>query len=480
MTSTSKRTAVYARLSEVRKSEIPAGLDRAAALSQGMARQLRELHAHAERLDLEIVEELVDEDLTAAKKRNRPAFERLMAGIAANAWDVVILRSLDRWVRRPDELERIIEVVEKSKVKVEAIHGEIDLRTRHGRLQARVVTAVAMAEVEATIERVTDWHADRTARGLPHARPGYGYRRDPGAHDQTIDPDEAARIREAADRLLHGEPLAAIARDYTARGIPAPGAGRWTPQLVRRILAAPRLAGLRVHKGKIAGPGTWPPILDRDTYDRVARLLANPARNAVPIDGSRAPKLLTGIASCATCSTDDLTVTLNHRVNRARRYFCRSCFMSIVAEPLEQLVEAMLFDAVDRPALARTIRQRIDRVDTAAVAAEIVQLEQDLADLAAELGDGRLTMIEWKAARAGIDRRLTDLRALLATDDTTSTLTPYAGKPGALRAAWHDELADDLPARRRILAAVFETIEISPGTVGPRVFNSDRVNPVWR
>lgn len=480
MTSPSKRTAIYARLSDVRKSEIPAGLDRSTALSQGIARQLRELRAHADRLDLEVIEELVDEDLTAAKKRNRPAFERLMAGIASNAWDVLVLRSLDRWVRRPDELERIIETVEKSKVKVEAIHGEIDLRTRNGRLQARVVTAVAMSEVEATIERVTDWHADRTARGLPHGRPGYGYRRDPGSHEQTIDDGEAALIREAADRLLRGEPLAAIARDFDARGIPAPGAGRWTPQLVRRTLAAPRLAGLRVHKGKIAGPGTWPPILDRATWDRVARLLANPARNAVPIAGGRAPKLLTGIASCVTCSTPDRPFTLNHRINRTRRYFCRSCFMSVVAEPLEELVEAMLFDAVDRPALARTLRRQADGVDFAAVAAEIVQLEQELVELAVERGDGRITPLEWKAVRDGLDRRLTDLRALLASDDTTSTLTPYAGKPGALRAAWEGELADDLPARRRILTAVFETIEISPGRVGPRVFDPDRVNPVWR
>lgn len=46
-----------------------------------MARQLRELRAHAERLKLAIVEELVDERLSASKKQHRPGFERLMRGI---------------------------------------------------------------------------------------------------------------------------------------------------------------------------------------------------------------------------------------------------------------------------------------------------------------------------------------------------------------------------------------------------------------
>src|SRR5690242_12351803 len=100
------RAVVYARLSDVRKGD-----------TQGIDRQIREARAHAKRLDVDVVEELVDNDVTAAKSTRRPAFERLMTGIAAGTWDVVVLRSLDRWVRRPAELERIIDVVEKSQVR---------------------------------------------------------------------------------------------------------------------------------------------------------------------------------------------------------------------------------------------------------------------------------------------------------------------------------------------------------------------------
>lgn len=461
------RGVVYARLSDVRKGD-----------TEGIDRQLREGRAHAARLDVEIVEELVDNDVTASKKKRRPDFERLMAGIAANTWDVVILRSLDRWVRRPDELERIIDVVEKSQVKVEAIHGEIDLRTRQGRLAARLLTSVAMHEAEAITERVIDWHADRAARGLPlHSQPGYGFRRPRGTTELAVVVEEAERIREAARRVLAGESLRSIARSWNENGVPAPGKGRWTGGLVKRILVAPRVAGLREHRGEIVATGTWPAILDRATWDRVVRLLTNPARNVSATGDGRAPKLLTGIASCGKCSTP-----LNSKVVHGhRRYFCRGCLgITVFAEPLERLVEAMLFDAIDAPALARTIRRHRSNVDTGAIAEEIVRLETDLAELAAELGDGRLTMVEWKAARAGIDRRLTTLRAELEHDTASTTLGPWVGKPGALKAAWTADDGLTRPEKRTILAAVFETIIIDPARPGPNRFDPDRVRPVWR
>lgn len=405
-----------------------------------------------------------------------------MAGISANAWDVVVLRSLDRWVRRPAELERIIDEVEKSKVQVEAIHGEIELRTRQGRLSARLLTAVAMHEAEAITERVIDWHQDRAARGLPfHSKPGYGFHRPKGSSELTIVDEEADRIREAARRVLAPEPLRSIAVSWNELGVPAPGAGRWTSGMIRRILLAPRTAGLREHRGEIVANATWPPILDRETWDRVVRLLTNPARNSVPIAGGRAPRLLTGLAACGKCLRP-----LNHMTDRRnpdsapRRYFCRHCHgTTIRAVPFEELVEAMLFDAVDSPHLARTLGRHETNVDTAAIADEIIRLEADLAELATELGDGRLTMPEWKAARQGIDRRLTALRAELEHDETSTTLAPWAGKPGALRAAWEaDELT--VPEKRVILAAVFETIVVGPAVVGDNRFNPDRVHPVWR
>lgn len=454
-----KRAVVYARLSDVRKDD-----------TEGIDRQLREGRAHAARLELDVVEELVDNDVSASKTRPRPAFERLMTGIGSGTWDVVVLRSLDRWVRRPAELERIIETVEKTPVRIEAIHGEIDLRTRQGRMAARILTSVAMHEVEAIEERVRDWHTDRAARGLPlHGPPGYGFRRPAGTSELEIDPLEAARIREAADRVLAGEPMRAIARDYTARDVPAPGAGRWTGQLLRRILLAPRTAGQRVHRGEIVAAAQWPAILDPDTHQRLRRYLTDPARRS---PGSRAPRLLTGTATCHRCDAG-----LNHRTDQGKpRYYCRHCRGTIVSSgPLDRLVAEMIFDAVDHPRLADTLHAGTP--DTTSKIDELLALETDLETLAHELGEGRLTLPEWKLARAGIDRRITVLRSELDAHHQAEHLAPWAGRPGALRAAWNDLTGQE---QRAIVAALFDRIEIRPARRGLNTFDPDRVHPVWR
>lgn len=462
-----KRGVVYARLSEVRKAE-----------TEGIERQIREARAHAGRLDVEIVEELVDNDLTASKRTLRPAFERLMAGIASNEWDVVVLRSLDRWVRRPAELERIIETVEHSTVQVEAIHGEIDLRTRQGRMAARILTSVAMNEAEAITERVTDWHADRAARGLPlHGPAGYGFRRPVGARNVAVDPQEATRVREAAERVLAGEPLAGIARSWNRDHVPAPG-HRWQATTIRRILLAPRVAGLRVHRGQVVADAEWPAILDRDTYDQVTRILTAPSRNVRPADARR--KLLTGIITCGKCDG-----TLNSKPQRGKPwYFCRHCHGTMITgDKLDELVAEMVFDAVDTPLLADTLDRAQGHDTTAEKVAAIEALEQELAELAADLGDGRLTLAEWRPARAGIDRRITALRDELDLQRADDTLAEWIGHGGALRAAWtapEDDGGLTVGQKRAIIGALFETIVIAPARRGPNRFDPERVEPKWR
>lgn len=422
----------YARLSEVQKG-----------VTDGIERQQRELDAFAERLGVDIVDRLVDNDLTAAKKVRRPDFQRLMTGIAANEWDVVVLRSLDRWVRRPAELEQIIEVVEKSKVRVEAVHGTIDLRTRAGRLNARVVTAVAMSEVEAIQERVTDWHADRAARGVAlHSRPGRGFRKVDGR--MVHHPGEVAQIRDAARRLIEGESLASIGREWGVRA-----------QQVRQTMLAPRIAGLRVHQGATVGEAEWEPILDRVTWERVKAVL-----NRTRAPASTKMHLLTGIVSCHRCKS-----TLNCAPhNGTLRYHCRRCkAVRIVAKPLEDHVARHLFAEVDRHDLDLT-----PDVDAEAVAVRVLGLEADLAALADTAGEGHITLAEWKIARVGIERRLAEARSELVMPPVRE----WAGQGSVLAAEWDAMSVDE---RRRVVAAWLPVIEIGPAVVGRTTFDADRV-----
>jgi hypothetical protein len=67
---------------------------------------------------------------------------------------------------------------------------------------------------------------------------------------EEINPVEAEAIRDAAVRVLeHGESVASIARDWTARGIRPVAAKQWWPTSIVGTLTSPRLAGLRERQG---------------------------------------------------------------------------------------------------------------------------------------------------------------------------------------------------------------------------------------
>lgn len=435
------RTAVtYARLSEVEKGD-----------TEGIERQQRELDAFARRIGIDVVERLTDNDLSAAKKKRRPAFERLMLGIAANEWDIVIFRSLDRWVRRPAELEQVIEIAEKSDVRFETIHGgSVSLHTIDGQTNARVITAFSIAEVQRTRQRVTDWHADRAARGIQSGRPGFGYRKVDGR--TVIDEREAERIRDAAARVLAGESLNSIAQD------PIGDDERpWTGKLVKRALIAPRTAGLREYRGEIAGPGDWEPILDRHTWERVRKILTRPERRT---QNGVEPKLLTGLMRCGR---EGCGKTMSSSPFRGiPRYACKHCWgVTIRGTVIERHVTLRLLALVDE----EPIDLRPD-VDVDALAEAIRKVEDELRDAVDAVGDGVLTLLEFKKIKAKVEARRDKLRAQL-------------GQP--LRNEWQgrgEELAqrwDSMPMteRRTIIDAFMADITIRSGK--PHVFDGDRV-----
>jgi DNA invertase Pin-like site-specific DNA recombinase len=88
------RAAIYTRIS---KDLTLAGL--------GVARQLKDCRAMAERKGWRVVHELEDNDISATGGKTRPAYVRLKALMQARAIDVVVVYSADRLHRNSRELE---------------------------------------------------------------------------------------------------------------------------------------------------------------------------------------------------------------------------------------------------------------------------------------------------------------------------------------------------------------------------------------
>ncbi len=98
------------------------------------------------------------------------------------------------------------------------------------------------------------------------------------------------------------EPMYAISKDWEERGVVGKNGKTFTPQNLRSMLLRPANAGLRMHNG-ILTPETWEgwtPIVDRELFDRVQLLLADPSRRKYTGDAIK--HVLTMTMKCDVCS----------------------------------------------------------------------------------------------------------------------------------------------------------------------------------
>jgi site-specific DNA recombinase len=463
---------VYARISLDRQD------------GEGVARQLADCRKlAAERWPDAQVAEYADNDLSAFRARRRPEYDRLLADLRAGRVAAVVAYHPDRLYRRLPDLEGLVDAVQAAGAEVVTVKaGDVDMSTASGRMIARILGSVAQHESERIGERVSRAKRERAAQGRPAGgglRP-FGLTTDRSA----LVADEADALRQAAAAILGGDSFGVVVNRLNDAGLRNTTGRQWTIGNLRRTLCSPHVAGLRSYQGEIVGVASWPPILDRGTWERLKAAAATRRRGRPPSDRH----LLTGLLSCSKCGR---TLWANQRRNRASfEYRCspaatttgRGCgALSIAADPLERLIPELIFAAIDDGTLAaRLAAQRWQR----SFAPDIEGLEAELAALAEDHGAGRITRGEWIKARAGLARRLEEAKVALAVATEVDPATSVE-IGGGLRNRWQYL---DIERQRAVIAAVFERIVIHPAKrlgLPPMVegigrIDLDRVDIRWR
>lgn len=319
-----------------------------------VARQEKEARALAKSLGLRVVKVYSDNDISATSGKVRPGFEAMLEArpTAIVAWHQ------DRLLRLTRDLERVIAL----NVPVYTVTaGTLDLTTPAGRAVARTVAAWSQYEGEQKATRQVAANVQRAANGVHQGSVGYGYRRE-GA-GLVLDATEAATVREAMRRVLDGESLRAVCKDFDSRQIPTPGRGaRWNSTTLKQLLLRPSLAGLTVHRGQVVGrsPADSPRVIDEDTHERIKAVLTDPARRTAP--AGRSPKyLLGGIARCGRCggvmgrAVGRMTTTKAGGVKRQPpSYVCKECFrVRRKQSDVDALVEGIVVGRLQMPDAAQ-------------------------------------------------------------------------------------------------------------------------------
>ncbi len=485
--------AIYCRISQARDGS-----------TLGVDRQEPPARALCERLGWKVERVFIDNDLSAYRGKRRPDFEEMLACAKERRIGAIAAWDADRLTREPRENEDLIDLAEQYGIKLATVTGEYDLATPSGRLHFRIKGAIARHESEHRAERAR-LKQEELARdgkvGGGGTRP-FGYLEDRvtlhtlpfsllGSRE-TIDGGEAQLVQEAAERVLLGESLRAVATDWTGRGVHTVTGTSWKTTVLRGLLLSPRIAGLRQHHGIAIGKAVWPGIISEETYERLKVLLTDPVRQ---LNGGQLARsyLLTGFLYCGGCGR---RLVARPRADKRRCYVCASGVnfdgcgkIRRLAEPVEDLVREQLFAALDSSdwesmfqTTARAAKKGAaeEQKLLAALKADEVALEHaERAHFIERDLDGNpvLSRLHFLRVKHELEASMEETRRRLGRVIGNHAIASFPRGGEELRAAWK---AGSLGWRRAFLTTYIERVILLPCLRGRNKFDPTKVKVVWR
>jgi site-specific DNA recombinase len=450
------RTAgIYVRISQDRDGR-----------ALGVTRQEEDCRALCARRGWAVGKVYTDNDVSATSGRIRPAYTAMLADIRSGQVTAVAVWALDRLHRRPIELEDFITLADRHGVDLGSVGGEIDLGTPSGRLQARIMGAVARNEMETKSARTkrAQLQAAQQGRWLGGGRP-FGFEAD----GTTLRPAEAAEIVRLTDALLAGDSLAALIRDLNARGIRSTRGKPWSYTTLRQVLIRPRNAGLSDYHGEIMGAGQWPAIVDEGRWRGVCALLSDQTRRTSR--SNRARWLLAGLARCGVCGETVKSATADSRTV----YRCRTGkHLARAAVPVDALVEAVVLARLQQPDAADLLGGA-DAPDQAALHLDRAALTVRLDEAAYAFADGAITAGQLRAATSSLRAKVAEVETAMAASSRESVLGELV-TAADVEATW-----GTLPlARRRAVVDLLVEVTLLPSGRRGNRFEPALVSVIWR
>ncbi|MGH3211223.1 MAG: recombinase family protein [Trebonia sp.] len=465
------RAGIYARLSETYDA------------AESVPTQLANGERHAERRGWVVAGRFKDDGFSAYKEIARDDFVRLVAAIEDGDLDVVIVRDVDRLTRNLTDWNRFEKACVRHGVLLSPYTGgDLDLSTPEGAYYGGMETLRAKRESAVKSARVRE-AKERQAQAGKRSGGGalwFGYVRayanpdEPMARKRVIlreelHPVNAPALRDAAERILRGESVGSVIREWDARGIRPVAAAEWSRSSFTGTLTSPRIAGLLAWQGNKYPTSDWPAIIDVDTHERLVKLFSDPARRKHIV--GRQDHLLSGLAPCPKCGHGLKYRKFSTYRNRADSYACvrgvggRCGGVAIKAELLEEYVTGAVLDALESPRVQEALRAGdTDAPRRAELLAAITRAQDVRADARRDLADGIIDRTDWLDIRQRTEDQISTARR--DYDRLTGAATVLGDIPPSdgVREAWESW---NVHRRRAAIKAVLHKVivkNLPPGT----------------
>jgi site-specific DNA recombinase len=467
-----QRALIYCRVSKDQRK------------GRSVSEQERECREICDENGWNVVEVIIDNDRSASSfaKKGRPGWLRVRSLLADRAADVLVVWELSRATRDMDEAVALRDACKKNGVRLNW-QGETYNLMKAGDAK-RFIDDANDAEYEAgrTSERIKRSTRAQASKGKPHGRRLFGYDRvyeEKELVGQVINKAEAQVILEAAKRVLAGDSLGAISRDFTSRSIFTSTGAKWEATTLKRSLTNPTYNAKRVHR--YTGPqgeqieemhdGDWPAILNDDLFGRLSAFLMDPARRL-----SRTVErahLLPGIARCGECGA-----RMKWWRDRDRGVYCCAVAYhnTIGEESLDAFIEAIVLARLSGGELGEMIEDETPATEVVAARSVIATLQARLDDATAQFVAGELS----GAMLAKIEQAITAERV------DAERAVKYSGIPASARNLIEAQNPERVWARFSIKekadvirALMSVTVHRSTRPKGSKGFDPNRVSVDW-
>ena len=289
--------------------------------AEQVTNQITDLRSFVRKIGGTIGRECVENDTSAFRKVRvplpdgtygyrviRPVWDSAMTDLRRGRYNALALPNIDRGMRDPRDLEDLIDLVEHYGVLVVGMTGFLDLTSDAGIAMARNEVNQRNLESRNLSRRLSAGKRHSALKGRNFGGPNrpFGWKAD----KVTIEPNEAALIRDAFKKVVAGVRLRTITKDWNEQNVTTVTGKAWTTTTLRQILTNPRLCGNRTYRGEVLkGPdespvrGVWEPILTEDDF-AVLQNIVHGYNRVGPKDGrGHATKyLLSPFVRCGKCN----------------------------------------------------------------------------------------------------------------------------------------------------------------------------------
>jgi len=259
----------------------------------------------------------------------RPALKQLLADVAANKIDVIVVYKVDRLTRSLADFAKIVEAFDARGVSFVSVTQQFNTTTSMGRLTLNILLSFAQFEREVTGERIRDKVAASKRKGMwmgGNVPLGYDVR------DQKliVNPTEAELVLSIFSRYLELGCVSKLKSKLDEEGITSKvrtssggvrsGGKPFARGGLYKILNNRIYLGEISHKGQCY-PGEHDPIVPRQLWDRVQAQLRSDNQGRRNGLKTESVSLLTGLVQ----DFQGNRLTASHTVKNGRRYRYYAC-----------------------------------------------------------------------------------------------------------------------------------------------------------